>query len=118
MQKDHLEILLADVSSKFSLVLEGHAALDKKIDDRFDMLNEKIEHNSFLINVVNEKVDKIDDRLSNLEVKVDVIEVRLGKLQVKVEAIAADISEHRADTEAHHGIYRVKEGCQVDVSQL
>ena len=30
MQKDYLEIILEDISIKFDLVLEGHAALDKK----------------------------------------------------------------------------------------
>ena len=89
MQKDHLEILLEDVRGKFDLVLEGHEMLSNKIDDKFNELNEKIEHNSFLINVVNDKVDK---------------------LEVKVDGIASDLSAHRADTEAHHGVYRVKEG--------
>jgi cytochrome c556 len=89
MQKDHLEILLEDIRGKFDLVLEGHEMLSNKIDDKFNKLNEKIEHNSFLINVVNDKVDE---------------------LEVKVDGIAADLSAHRSDTEAHHGVYRVKEG--------
>lgn len=81
MEKSHLEILLEDIGGKFDLVLEGHSALDKKIDDRFDEMNEKIEHNSFVIGVLNQKID----------------------------AVAADLSAHRADTEAHRGVYRVKE---------
>ena len=81
MEKSHLEILLEDIRGKFDLVLEGHSALDKKIDDRFDEMNEKIEHNSFVIGVLNQKID----------------------------AVAADLSAHRADTEAHRGVYRVKE---------
>ena len=28
----------------------------------------------------------------------------------KIDAVAADLKAHRADTEAHHGVYRVKEG--------
>jgi len=92
MQKDHLEILLEDISGKFDLVLEGHAALDKKIDIRFDELNEKIEHNSFKIDTLNKKIDAVDEKLSK-----------------KIDAVSADLSAHRADTEAHHGIYRVKE---------
>jgi outer membrane murein-binding lipoprotein Lpp len=81
MEKDHLEILLEDIRSNFELVLEGHAALDKKIDTRFDELNEKIEHNSFKIDTLNKKID----------------------------AVAADLSAHRKDTEAHGTVYRVKE---------
>lgn len=93
MEKDHLEILLEDIRGKFDLVLEGHAALDRKIDIRFDQLDEKIEHNSFMIAALNKKIDAVDERLSE-----------------KIDAVAADVAAHRADTEAHHGVYRVKEG--------
>jgi len=81
MEKDHMQILLEDIRSKFDLVLEGHAALDKKIDTRFDELNEKIEHNSFKIDTLNKQID----------------------------SVAADLSAHRKDTEAHGTVYRVKE---------
>ncbi len=81
MEKGHLEILLEDIRSKFELVLEGHTALDKKIDTRFDELNEKIEHNSFKTDAMNKKID----------------------------AVAADLSAHRKDTEAHGTVYRVKD---------
>jgi hypothetical protein len=96
MQKDHLEILLEDISGKFTMVLEGHSAIRSEMQKMHDNLNEKIEHNAFLINVVNQKVDKLDAKVDKLEAKVDVI--------------AADLSAHRADTEAHHGLYLVKEG--------
>jgi hypothetical protein len=33
MQKDHLEVILENIDSKFDLVLEGYDALNKKIDD-------------------------------------------------------------------------------------
>ncbi|ABQ27358.1 hypothetical protein [Geotalea uraniireducens] len=88
MKKENLEVLLEDISSKFDLVLESHAALDRKIDNRFDELNEKIEHNSFMIGALNKKIDAVDERLSK-----------------KMDAVSADLSAHRADTEAHHGVY-------------
>jgi hypothetical protein len=81
MQKDHLEILLEDIRGKFDLVIEGHDALNRKIDTKFDELKEEIGHNSFLIRNLNDKID----------------------------GVAADLSAHRADTEAHHGVYQVKE---------
>lgn len=92
MEKDHLEILLEDIRSKFEVVLEGHAALDKKIDSRFDELNDKMEHNSFKIDTLNKKIEVVDERL--------------GK---KIDAVAADLAAHRKDTEAHGTVYRVKE---------
>ena len=38
--------------------------------------------------------------------KLDSVEARLDK---KLDALAADLAVHRLDTEAHHGMYRVKE---------
>lgn len=82
MKKEHSEILLEDMNSKFELILEGYAALDRKIDVKFNELSEKIEHNSFKIDTLNKKID----------------------------AVAIDLKAHRSDTEAHGGVYRVKEG--------
>lgn len=92
MQKDHLEILPEDICSKFDLVLEGHEVLrgeirelGRKTDDRFDLVD--------LIETLNKKIDAVDEKLTN-----------------KIDAVAADLSAHRADSEAHHGVYRVEEG--------
>ena len=98
-----LKSLPEDIRGKFDLVLEGHAALDKKIDARFDELSEKIEHNSFMIDALNKKIDAVDERLSE---KIDAVDEKLSE---KIDAVSADLSAHRADTEAHHGVYRVKE---------
>jgi hypothetical protein len=103
MKKDHLEILLEDIRGKFELVLEGHESLSRKIDGRFDELNEKIEHNSFLIGTLNKKIDGVDKSLS---AKIDDFENCLG---AKIDAVAAGLAAHRADTEAHGPVYRVKE---------
>jgi hypothetical protein len=81
MEKDHLEILLEDIRGKFELVLEGHESLSRKMDGRFDEINEKIEHHSFLLGTLNQKID----------------------------AVASDLAAHREDTEAHGPVYRVKE---------
>ena len=80
MEKEHLEMVLEDINGKFDLVLEGYAALDKKLDTRFDELNEKIEINSFKIDTLNKKVD----------------------------GVAAELKAHRLDTEAHRGVYGVR----------
>jgi vacuolar-type H+-ATPase subunit I/STV1 len=85
MEKDHLEIILDDINSKFDIVIEGHTALDRKIDRKFDELNEKIDF-------VNFKIDTVNEHLSQ-----------------KIDAVATDLKAHRNDTEAHQ-IYKVKEG--------
>jgi outer membrane murein-binding lipoprotein Lpp len=51
------------------------------MDGRFDEINEKIEHHSFLLGTLNQKFD----------------------------AVASDLAAHREDTEAHGPVYRVKE---------
>ena len=81
MEKDHLEILLEDIRGKFDLVLEGHSSLHAEMQAMRRDLSEKIEQVDFKLDVVNKKVDDV----------------------------AADLADHRADTEAHHGVYRVKE---------
>ena len=51
--------------------------------------------------------EKLDQAEMSLSAKIDAVDEKLGK---KIDAVATDLSAHRADTEAHHGIYRVKEG--------
>jgi len=98
MEKDHLEVILENMDSKFDLVLEGHAALDKKIDRKFDQLDGKIELCNFKIDVLNDKIDHVAADLRATD----------KRLSDKIDAVATDLKAHRADTEAH-GIYQVKE---------
>jgi len=104
MQQDHLEILLEEMNSKFTLVLEGHAALHKELMDTRQEFSEKFDLINFKFDVLNNKIDTVEARLNE---KIDTVEKNLGQ---RIDAVAADLSEHRADTETHHGLYRVKEG--------
>ena len=104
MEKDHLEILLEDISSKFDLVLEGHDALRSEIREAREESNSKHDHTAFMIETLNRKIDDVDAKLSK---KIDDVDAKLSK---KIDAVAVDLAAHRTDTEAHHGIYRVKEG--------
>ncbi|HEX9022792.1 MAG TPA: hypothetical protein VF799_03030 [Geobacteraceae bacterium] len=81
MEKDHLEILLEDIRSKFDLVLEGHSAIRSEMHSMRQEISERLENGEFKLDILNKKID----------------------------AVVADLSAHRADTEAHHGVYRVKE---------
>jgi hypothetical protein len=81
MEKDHLEILLEDIRSKFDLVLEGHSAIRSEMHSMRQEINERLEHGEFKLDTLNTKID----------------------------AVATELSAHRVDTEAHHGVYRVKE---------
>ena len=80
MGKERLEIILEDMNSKFDLILEGHVGLRQAIDD-------------------------LDKRTTE---RFDLVDFKFEVLNKKIDAVAADLSAHRADTEAHN-IYRVKE---------
>ena len=79
----------------------------KKIEKMFKhhvgIMSEDFQHK---LDIVVEGQQMLSEKIDRLEVRVDVVEVNLSR---RLDAVAADISAHRADTEAHHGVYRVKE---------
>ena len=84
-------MILEDINGKFDLILEGHdglrseiRALDRKTDQRFDLID-------FKIDTLNKKIDGVEEKLSK-----------------KIDDVAADLQAHRADTEVHRG-YQVRE---------
>ena len=85
MEKEHLEVILESIDSKFDLVLEGYAALDEKFTHKFDELSQKTAE------------------------RFDLVDFKIDTLNEKIDSVAADLKAHRADTEAHPGVYRVKE---------
>lgn len=110
MHKDHLEVILESIDSKFNLVLEGHDALRQEIREEAVKNEERFKLVDFKFEVLNKKIDAVaadlkatDERLNS---KIDSVEKRLTK---KIDGVATDLKAHRADTEAHGNIYRVKE---------
>ena len=99
MEKGHLEVILESIDSKFDLVLEGHESLRQEMHSIRDELAGKIDHNSFKIQVLNQKIDAVAADLKATDTH----------LSGKIDGVSADLKGHRADTEAHHGVYRVKE---------
>jgi hypothetical protein len=93
LEKDHLEILLEDIRGNFDLVLEGHEVLRSEIREVREKSNSRHEHTAFLIETLNDKIDNVETSLS-----------------AKLDTVAANLAAHSADTESHHGVYRVKEG--------
>jgi hypothetical protein len=70
---------------KLDIVVEGHEVLRKEIRDTREELCEKIKVVDFKLETMNET------------------------LKEKIDAVAADLSAHRADTEVHKKVYKVKE---------
>ena len=102
MERDNLEMILEYMSGKFDLVLEGQESLRQEMHSIRDELAEKIETNSFKIDVLNNKIDGVEEKLTE---KIDSVKERLSR---KIDGVAADLSAHRRDTEVHLG-YHVKE---------
>ena len=82
----------------------------KKIEEMFKhhigVMSEDFQHKLDIVveghQMLSEKIDRLDGRMDQLDGRMD-------RLENKVDAIAVDLAAHRTDTEAHHGVYRVKE---------
>jgi hypothetical protein len=70
--------------------------------------------------MLSEKIDRVeirlDKRMDCLEYKLVAVAaetngntIAIQDLSKKIDAVAADLKEHRADTEVHKKIYKVKE---------
>jgi uncharacterized protein Yka (UPF0111/DUF47 family) len=55
------------------------------------------------------KLDLVVENHQMLAEKIDRMEVRLERVEDKVDSVATELAAHRADTEAHGPVYRVKE---------
>ncbi|WP_321372028.1 hypothetical protein [uncultured Desulfuromusa sp.] len=89
----HMSAISENFDHKIGLIAEGHESLNQKIDGLTRKTNKRFDLMGFKIDTLNHKIDSVDEKLSH-----------------KIDGVAADLKAHRADTEAHHGVYRVKEG--------
>ncbi|HBG05622.1 MAG TPA: hypothetical protein DDY22_08740 [Geobacter sp.] len=97
---DQVDARFEQVDAKFE---QFKADVIYEFDHRLTLHNE-IHHKG--IAVIAEGHQMLSEKLERVEVRIDHLESELSK---KIDRIAADVAAHRADTEAHHGIYRVKE---------
>ncbi|GFO63852.1 hypothetical protein M1B72_07885 [Geomonas paludis] len=67
------------------------------------------QHVSSAIEIVGHQISLLAEGHHAVLDKLEGLEERFDKLEARVEGIGTEIAAHRADTEAHHGIYRVKE---------
>lgn len=80
---------------KLDLVVEGNQMLSEKIDRVEERLDGRI--------------DCVVRKLDAVAAETSAHTVAIRDLTHKVDNLAADLSAHRADTEVHHPVYRVKE---------
>lgn len=109
-----IDAKLERVDARFDMMDARFEQIDarfEQIDARFDGLKAEIisEFNHSLkvhIEVHQKGLAVLAEGHQMFSEKLDRVEVGLNK---KLAAIAAELAAHRADTEAHRGIYRVKE---------
>ena len=82
------------------------ALIVKQTQDAERHLDVILENSDHKLDLVIEGQQMLAERLDRmeLELKEDIINV-----DRRMTTLAADLTAHRADTEAHHGMYRVKE---------
>ncbi len=109
MQKDHLEILLESIDSKFQITLEAFQTLNQKIDTKVDELRVELKQDIAVVDSkvmgLSKRLDSVEKRLSDeiAEVKADLAEVKadLAVVKVDVAEVKADLATHRNNTELH-----------------
>jgi hypothetical protein len=105
----HVGVFAGSIQHKLDIVVEGHQMLSEKIDHveaRLDKRMDCLEHK--LVAVAAETSGNTI-AIRDLTTKTDQNTVAIQSLSAKLAAVAANLSAHRADTEAHPPVYRVKE---------
>jgi len=72
-------------------------------EHHMDLLMDNFDHK---LDLVVEGQQMLAERLDRIELE---IKEEILKVDRRITTLAADLTAHRADTEAHHGMYRVKE---------
>jgi hypothetical protein len=106
MFQHHIGILNENFQHKLDLVVNGHQMLAEKAENFQHKLDLVVEGHQMLAEKINHVEVRLDQRMDGLERKICEVHVGLSK---EIDAVAADLKEHRADTEAHKKIYKVKE---------
>jgi hypothetical protein len=73
-------------------------------EHHMDLLMDNFDHK---LDLMVEDQQMLVERLDRMELE---IKEEILKVDRRITTLAADLTAHRADTEAHHGMYRVKEG--------
>jgi len=102
--KTHLEQLLKNQFTELDQRFERHV---KTISESFDLKIGFIADGQVILRrEMHEIRDELKQDIALLDFKIETVNQHLSQ---KIDGVATDLKAHRADTEAHNGIYRVKE---------
>lgn len=87
---------------------------EERLEERFQKHEYEVQHAlDLFVNHIDVKIGLLGEGQQMLAERLDRVELELKqeieKVDLRVTRLAVDLSAHRADTEAHHGVYRVKE---------
>ena len=119
---ERIEALFTKLSEEFGRKLETQSEeFGKKVDGLSEEFGRKLDVQSKdfyswigaqgerfedQLELIVEGHQMLSEKIDRLETRIDGIEHGLGR---KIDRLAADLFEHVKDTEAHRGIYGVKE---------
>jgi GTP-binding protein EngB required for normal cell division len=89
----HFEVVLEDIDSKLGLVLEGHKALDTKIDKNHGEFREFRKEVDYKFDVVFEKFNKIDTKFDEIDARFNEIDVQFNDVKDELHVIRNELKE-------------------------
>ena len=92
-------VLMEDLDAKLDLVLEGHSALDKKIDLHHEKFVEFKEETNFKFGIVFEKFGEIGGKFDGIDGRFDRVEGRLDKIDGALRDIRNELNNKVDRTE-------------------
>ena len=84
MEKQHFDILLENMDSKFNILMEGFGSLSDRIDNNHRELKGD--------------VSLLDEKISVLSQRVSSVEANLG---AKIDSVHSELIDHRNNSEMH-----------------
>jgi len=104
------------IQHNLDLLVEGQQMLSEKIDRVKTDLEQRIECVEHKLDAVAAETRGNTEAIQGLNIRFDTLaaETRgntdaIRRLETKLDAVAVDLSAHRADTEAHRKVYKIKE---------
>jgi hypothetical protein len=92
-----------DEKKLVSMLTNFKEEIIEAFDHRIGIVEENVQHK---LDLVVEGQHMLAERMDRMGVE---LKQEIGNVDQRVTAVAANLSAHRKDTEAHQGVYRVKE---------
>ncbi len=109
MSKVLLDFYHKFLQPEFTRIKDKLTEHDEKFIDilgHFDGVHKRLDNLEMEYHSLVGGMNRVEQRQDRLENKIDGVEEKLSK---KIDGLASDLKAHRADTDAHHRVYGVRE---------